>query len=242
MKYKIFENKNCLITGATGGIGKQIAMKMAENNCNLFLTSTSPQKLKGLKEELVSLYGRKINIFYEHGDLKKDDDVKKIIAQAREKFFSIDILVNCVGVFIVKSLFNSNLEDFKTSINLNFKSAFIFCKEFSIDMINNRWGRIINIGSSSAYTGYKNTSLYCASKHALLGFSRAIHDELKQYNIRTFCVSPGGVKTQMGKLIKDQNFNTFIDAKELAEYIVFIASFDKEMIPEEIRLNRMVIE
>ena len=84
--------------------------------------------------------------------------------------------------------------------------------------------------------------LYCASKHALLGFSRALHDELKKYNIRTYCVSPSGVKTEMGKLIKNQNFDTFIDPREIAEYVVFICSFDGEMISDEIRLNRMVIE
>jgi 3-oxoacyl-[acyl-carrier protein] reductase len=109
-------------------------------------------------------------------------------------------------------------------------------------MIKSRWGRIINIGSSSAYAGSQETSLYCASKHALLGFSRALHDELKKNNIRTYCVSPSGAKTEMGKLIKNQNFETFIDPKEIAEYVAFICSFDGEMISDEIRLNRMVIE
>lgn len=242
MRRKIFVNKNCLITGATGGIGKHVALKMAKNKCNLFLTSTNATKLRKLKEELECLYGKDINIFYEPGDLNKVQDVNNIIRIVREKICSIDILINCVGVFIVKSLSESSLEDFEISFNLNVRAAFMFCKEFSQDMIKSRWGRIINICSSSAYTGYKKTCLYCASKHALLGFSRALHDELKEYNIRTFCVSPSGVKTKMGESIKNQNFNTFIDPKEIAEYIVFISSFDNEMISEEIRLNRMVIE
>jgi NAD(P)-dependent dehydrogenase (short-subunit alcohol dehydrogenase family) len=109
-------------------------------------------------------------------------------------------------------------------------------------MVKNRWGRIINIGSSSAYGGYKNTSLYCASKHALLGFSRALHDELKEHNIRVFCVSPSGTKTAMGKSIKGQNYDTFIDPKDVAEYIAYISSFDNAMISEEIRLNRMILK
>ena len=242
MRYKIFENKNCSITGATGGIGRHIAMKMAENKCNLFLTSIHAAKLRRLKEELISLHGRDINIFYEVGDLNKTQDINKLISAARNKMRSVDILINCAGKFIVKPLSKSRLEDFETIFNLNIRAAFMLCKEFSQDMIKNRWGRIINIGSSSAYAGYKKTSLYCASKHALLGFSRALHDELKEYNIRTFCVSPSGAKTRMGKLIKNQNFDTFIDPEEIAEYIVFISSFDNEMISEEIRLNRMVIK
>lgn len=242
MKHKIFENKNCFITGATGGIGKHIAREMAESGCNLFLTATSVNKLKNLKKELKSACGKNIHISYEHGDLNKVQDIYKIIAKARKKLVSIDILVNCAGVFPVKSLSNSTLNDFESCFNLNIRSAFIFSKEFSADMMKNRWGRIINIGSSSAYAGYKEASLYCASKHALLGFSRSLHSELRQYNIRIFCVSPSGVKTEMGRSIQNQNFSTLIDPKEIAEYIVFVSSFDDEMISEEIRLNRMVIE
>jgi short-subunit dehydrogenase len=226
MKYKIFENKNCFITGATGGIGKNIAMELAGNGCNLFLTATNGEKLNKLKEDLESFHGNDINIFYESGDLNKVQDIDRIIAVAREKLTSIDVLVNCAGVFSLKSLPNSTLKDFESYFNINVRSSFIFSKEFTKDMIKNRWGRIINIGSSSAYAGYKETSLYCASKHALLGFSRALHDELKEYNIRTFCISPAGAKTNMGKLIKNQNFDTFIDPKEVAEYIAFVCSFD----------------
>jgi 3-oxoacyl-[acyl-carrier protein] reductase len=242
MKQEVLTNKNCFITGATGGLGRCIAMKMAEKKCNLFLTSTNISKLRNLKEEIESLYGEEIKIYYGNGDLNEIQDINKIIKMAREKIHTVDILVNCAGLFVVKSLFDSNLDDFNTTFNLNIKAPFIFCKEFSEDMIKSRWGRIINIGSSSAYVGSKETLLYCASKHALLGFSRALHDELKKSNIRTYCVSPAGVKTEMGKLIKHQNFDTFIDPREIAEYVAFICSFDGEMISDEIRLNRMVID
>lgn len=242
MKYRTFKGKSCFITGATGGIGRHIAMEMAKNECKLFLTSTDAFKLNKLKEELSSLYGKDINIFCAPGDLNNLQDINRLISIAREKSGPIDILVNCVGVFLVKSLAESSLEDFEVSFNLNIRAAFIFCKEFSRDMIESKWGRIINIGSSSAYSGHEKTSLYCASKHALLGFSRALHAELRKQNIRTFCVSPAGVRTEMGKLIEHQNVDTFINPKEVAEYIIFISSLDNEMISEEIRLNRMVVE
>ena len=242
MRHEIFKNKNCFITGATGGIGKHIALEMARNKCNLFLTSTNAIKLRKLKRELESLYGRDIKIFYESGDLSKIQDVNNIIKTVREKICSIDILINCAGVFIPKSLSESDLSDFEISFSINIRAAFILCKEFSRDMVKNRWGRIINIASSSAYTGRKKTCVYCASKHALLGLSRALHDELKKYNIRTFCISPSGVRTKMGKSIKSQNLETLINPKEVAEYIVFISSFDSEMISEEVKLSRMRIE
>lgn len=241
-KYEVLENRNCFITGATGGLGRCIAMKMAENKCNLFLTSTNASKLENLKNEIKSLYGDEIRIYYGHGDLNKISELNKIIALAREKTRTIDILVNCAGIFVVKSIFDLILDDYDITFNLNVRAPFLFCREFSEDMIKRRWGRIINIGSSSSYGGSKETSLYCASKHALLGFSRALHDELKKYGIRTFCVSPSGLKTEMGKLIPNQNYDSFINPKEIAEYVAFICSFDGEMISDEIRLNRMVIE
>lgn len=242
MKYKVFENKNCFITGATGGIGREIALKMAENRCNLFLTSTNSSQLQNLKKEIESLNSNKNNIFYQIADLTQLQTANQLVAEAREKLGSIDIVVNCAGIFKVKYLSDSSLDDFDTTINLNVRAPFIFCKEFSKDMIKSGWGRIVNFGSSSAYAGTGRTSLYCASKHAILGFSRALHEELKRYNIRTFCVSPAGVKTKMGKLIENQNFNTFLNPKEIAEYVAFICSFDSELISDEIRLNRMVIE
>ena len=241
-KYRILENKNCLITGATGGIGRFIALEMAKNKCNLFLTSTNIKKLKKLKDEIGLLYGRNINIYFEHGDLNKIKDVKRIIKMVWGKIKHVNILINCAGTFLVKSLSNTNLNDFEKTFNLNIRAPFILTKEFSKDMKRNGWGRIINIGSSSSYAGSKDTSLYCASKHALLGFSRALHEELNNNNVRIYCLSPAGTKTKIGKLIKNQDFNTFIEPKEIAEYIVFIISFDGKMISNEIRLNRMIVK
>lgn len=239
---RVFQNKTCLITGATGGIGRCVAMEMAKNKCNLFLTSTNIKKLKRLKEEIESLYGKGTAVYYEHGDLNKIQDIKRIIKKVREKIKNVDILINCAGIFVVKSLSSSNLNDFEKTFNINIRAPFILSKEFSKDMKRNGWGRIINIGSSSSYVGSKDTSLYCTSKHALLGFSRALHEELKNNNVRVYCLSPSGTKTKMGKLIKNQDFDTFLDPKEIAEYVSFIISFNGEMVSNEIRLNRMTVK
>ena len=234
--------KNCLLTGATGGLGKELAAKLVINGCNLFLTARNEKKLNKLTSLLQKQTENKIKIYYKSADLSKSDDVKDLIKYVKKKFNSIDILINCAGVFQVNFLKDTNLADFEKSFNVNMKAPFMLCKEFSQDMIKKRWGKIVNIGSSSSYNGYKKTSIYCATKHALLGFSRSLVDELKKYNVRTFCVSPGSIKTNMAKKLVEQDFYTFLDPKEVAEAILFVISHDNEMMIDELKLNRKKIE
>jgi len=236
---EILKNKNCLITGATGGIGKEIASHLAKNSCNLFLTGRKKEKLDKMKKDLEKKF--QIKVEYQNGDLTRMSDLMKIISKAK-LFGKIDILINSAGFFVEKSIEKTTIDEFEKCYAINVRAPFILSKELSKNMKNKKWGRIVNIASSSAYQGFSNGSAYCSSKHGLLGLSRAIFNELKEKNVRVFCVSPGSVKTKMGKQCKNQNFETFINPKEIAEYIVNIISFDKEMIVEESRLNRIKIE
>ena len=212
MNENILEKKNCLITGATGGLGKQIAIELAKKNCNLFLTSIE-ENLEELKQELEKL-NNEILIKYQHSDLRKDEDME-------------------------------HLDEFDSCMSLNARAPFVLCKEFSKDMIEKKWGRIVNIASSSAHNGFKNAAIYCSSKHALLGLSRTLFTELKDNNVRTFCVSPGSMKTRMAKedegLLAEHDYNTFMEPSEVAEFITKIISYNNEMVSQEISLSRLNI-
>jgi len=233
---QILQGKNCLITGSTGGLGKEIAREFAKNGCNLFLTGRNIEKLNSLKDELEK---NQIKIDFQQADLSDTDEIQKLFEKVKSTFSSIDILVNCAGVFPVKLLSDSTIDDFEKCFSVNVKAAFLLCKEFSQGMISKKWGRIVNIASSSAYAGFKNTSVYCSSKHALLGLSRSLHSELREHNVRIFCVSPGSIKTPMGKSVIGQSYETFLNPTEIAELIVHLISFDNEMVSHEIQLNRM---
>jgi len=235
------ENKNCLITGATGGLGSNLAKILLENNCNIFLTSKSKLKLQKLQNKLEKTNKNNCKIIYEYGDLTKISDVKKIIKSIRKKFKTIDIVINNAGLFLSKPISKSKIEEFQNIFDVNVRAPFLFSKEFSQDMKKKKWGRIVNVGSSSSYQGFSEGTIYCASKHALLGLSRSLFSELKEHNVRTFCISPGSIKTDMGKQDKKQNYKTFLDPKEVAEYIIYSLNFDKELVTEEIRLNRFII-
>ena len=243
MNENILEKKNCLITGATGGLGKQIAIELAKKNCNLFLTGRQNKKLEKLNEELKKVNKNNL-IKHKHCDLQEAQELNNLIQKIRDGFNSIDILVNCAGIFPVSSVSESTLEQYDSCMNLNVRIPFVLSKEFSKDMINNGWGRIVNIASSGAYNGLKNTAIYRSSKHALLGLSRSLYNELKEFNVRTFCISPGPIKTDIGKdIIKkenpNENYETFMKPNEIAEFITFAISFDNNLISPEIRLGRI---
>jgi short-subunit dehydrogenase len=243
MNENILEKKNCLITGATGGLGKQIAIELAKKNCNLFLTARQNKKLQKLNDELEKTNKNNL-IKYKQCNLQETEELDDLIQKIRDEFSSIDILVNCAGIFPVSPISQSTLEQYDSCMNLNVRVPFVLSKEFSEDMMKNRWGRIVNIASSGAYNGLKNTAIYRSSKHALLGLSRSLHNELKEFNVRTFCISPGPIKTDMGKdIVKkenpNENYDTFMNPNEIAEFIIFAISFDNNLISSEVRLGRI---
>ena len=228
------KGKNCLITGATGGIGKEIAELMIQEGCNLFLTSENECKLKNFSIQLKKKY--KKNIEWANCDFS---DIHNLYGFAFNEFFrKTDILINSVGIFYKKELEDTEPNILRNIFSINLMSPIKMCEMIIPFMRERKWGRIVNIGSSSSYNGYAKTTLYCATKHGILGFSRALHDEVKKDGIRVFCVSPAGVKTKMGKIASNNNYDTFLNPKEVAEYIVSSIKYDKEMIINEIRLNR----
>ena len=235
------KNKNILLTGATGGIGTEISIELARCGANLFLTSTDQEKLVNLQGRLTAI-NRSIKVRSHAARLENSSELGELIHHVRKAFSEVDVLVNCAGVFKVQSLLLGNEKHYDECFSVNVKAPFLLSKEFCKDMIKNRWGKIINIGSSSSYNGFSNTSIYCSSKHALLGLSRSLYQELKPYNIKVYCFSPGSVQTKMGKLVEGQDYSTFIESKELANFICYTISFDSNMISEEIRLNRFVVQ
>ena len=235
---KILNGKRALITGATGGIGKAISNTLAESGCDLFLTASNDVALHDL-ENTLSKYDVRVSV--RSSNLLNKEDVYNVVKSANVCYDHIDILINSAGIFPNVPIFEIDDELFSETINVNFRSAFIFTRELTKNMIDRQWGRIVNIGSSSAYCGFGGTSIYCASKHALLGFSRAIHDELKEHNVRTYFISPSSTKSKMGLATKGQDYSTFLDPYDVAKYVVFAISFDSNIMSEEIFLKRMKI-
>jgi|ERR1700693_133712 len=229
----VLNAKRALVTGATGGLGREIARALARRGARLFLSGRDETALEELIREL-SASGRT-------ADLMRVQDVEGLAEAARHALGGVDILVHSAGVFPVAPLAETSLETFDRCLAVNLRAAFLLARALAPEMAAQRWGRIVLVGSSSAYSGFRDTSVYCASKHGLLGFSRALHEELKGSNVRTFCVSPGSIKTPMARSTPDQDFETFLEPAEVAAFLVELISSDGEMIAQEVRLNRMVL-
>ena len=229
--------KNVLLTGATGGIGRELAKKFVTLGYNIFLTSTNEDNLVALKDQIRPANSR-VKIEYFPAFLDNEREIDSLISSVRKSFKKIDILVNCAGVFEVNTLSEVTRQSYRKSFDVNVMAPFLLSQEFSKDMIKSKKGKIVNIGSSSSYAGFAATSVYCSTKHALLGLSRSLYEELKPHNIKVYCFSPGSVQTEMGKNVPNQDYNTFIRSDELADFIVSSVVKDSNMISQEVRINR----
>jgi NAD(P)-dependent dehydrogenase (short-subunit alcohol dehydrogenase family) len=231
----VLRGKRCLVTGATGGLGLEITRSLSRRGARLFVTGRSDAAVQSLAR------GSGNDSAGAAADLRSPEAVAALISAARAAFGGIDVLVNNAGVFPVRTLAESTPDDYEACFAVNVRAPFLLARAFAPEMAAAGWGRILNLGSSSAYAGFKETSLYCASKHALLGLSRALHDELKSSGVRVLCASPGSIRTPMGKAVKHQDFATFLDPAEVAEVAIDLLAHDGPLVVDEIRLNRMTI-
>ena len=235
----MLQGKRALVTGATRGLGACIAEEYAKQGCDLVLVGRSADGLTKLRE---NLHTYDVEVQTRVCDLRVPEAVLALTDSLRD--IDVDILVNCAGVFPVKGISEVSLEEYDECMNINVRAPFLLIRELSRNMAKNNWGRIINIASSSAYGGSPLTSIYCASKHALLGLSRSLYKELKENNVRVICVSPGSIKTDMGKKVEalGQTYDTFMEPEEVAKYVVYNSSWDGNMVSEEVRLNRITVQ
>ena len=232
------EGKRCLITGAGGGLGEELARKFGSLGCRLILSGRTEERLRAVAERLGS-FAQLENCV--PADLQIESDLERLIDGVVGSMGGLDVLVNNAGVFPVGSFDTLSTTELDECLDVNLRSAILLCRAFAPAMAESGWGRIVNIASSSAYAGFANTAAYCASKHGLLGFSRALDDELRGRGVRVIAVSPGSIKTRMGQKVRGQTYETFMDPREVAEVIAHVVGLDGSLVINELRLGRMVM-
>lgn len=219
--------KSLLITGATSGLGKCLAMQLSDKY-NVYCLGRDKLALEKL--EKVGLKTLSI-------DFLEDDWIDKV----NEFCPNPDILINNAGIFPIKNFKSSEITDYDNCFKVNVRAPFILMKNYIPRMISKDYGKVINILSSSAYNGSPDTPIYCASKHALLGMTRSLFLEYRDTNVSVTSISPGSMQTPMGATDKRQDYNTFIDTKEVVNFIAHILELNQTMVIDEVRLNRKII-
>ena len=223
--------KTALVTGGGGGIGREIATRLKAAGANVAICGRNVEKLEAAARSI----GGALTL---RGDLLDDTYVQSCVDRTVETFGGLDILINNAGVALSKPFGETTIEDFDRVMATNVRAPFILIRS-ALPQLRKARGRVINIASVVAHKGYPLQSAYAASKHALLGLSKSLANELYEDGVRVHVISPGGVYTDMAKVARpDLSPDGLISAAEVADAVMFLLSLDKNAVIDEICLHR----
>lgn len=228
---KLLENKNTLITGATRGIGKGIALEFAKQGANIAFTyNSSVEAAQNLENELSS-YGIKAKGY--QSNAASYEAAQDLAKEVLKEFGTIDVLINNAGITKDNLLMRITEEDFDKVIEVNLKSVFNLTKAVIRPMMKQRAGSIINMTSIVGIKGNAGQTNYAASKAGIIGFTKSVALELGSRNIRCNAIAPGFIETEMTAKLNEDVVQGWRDAiplkrggnpKDIANACVFLAS------------------
>ncbi len=205
----LFENRVVLITGAGRGIGKVTAESFARAGASVVVNDIDERYAERTRDGIIREGGRAIAV---HADITVKSQVEEMIAEAQKAYGSIHILVNNAGIFSPMDFFDLDEETWDRTFSINLKGMFFCSQLISKMMIEKRYGRIINLASILAKIPFKRYVHYCASKAAVIQFTKALALVLSEYGITVNAVAPGPTYTDMlNEVIKgDPNMERII--------------------------------
>lgn len=189
--------KKALVTGATGGIGAEIARMLHTAGAEVALSGTRAEKLQGLADEL----GDRAHVVA--ANLSDRASVDQLAKDAADAMGGVDILVNNAGITKDNLAMRMKDDDWDSVMQVNLESSFRLIKALMRGMMKSRWGRVVNITSVVGVTGNPGQANYCASKAGMIGMSKALASELASRGITVNCVAPGFIGTPMTDVLSD---------------------------------------
>ena len=235
------ERKVALVTGATRGIGKAIALELADNGYDIVLNyRNANDELKQTQKEIEE---KNVNCFLVYGDISKFEDCENIAKQAMEEFGRIDVLVNNAGITRDGLIMRMKKEDFESVIDTNLTGTFNMTRNVVPFMIKQKNGRIINLSSVVGITGNAGQTNYSASKAGVIGFTKSLAKEVASRNILVNAIAPGFIETDMTKVLSDSVKEGILnqiplkrmgEAKEVAKLVKFLVSDDSKYITGQV--------
>lgn len=230
--------RTALITGAGGGIGKAIAMRLADMGVNVILFGGNNLE----KLDAVANSAREKGVIVEifPGDLTDAQFIIDGFNTVMQKFTAIDILINNAGVAYNADFDKTSVETFDKIMGVNARAPYILTQQALPILRKSDRASIINIASVVAHAGYPFQSAYAASKHALLGFTKSLAAEVYKEGIRVHAISPGGVYTDMVKISRpDLTGEGMISPEEIADIVEFLLKNRGNAVIDEIIVHRL---
>jgi 3-hydroxy acid dehydrogenase / malonic semialdehyde reductase len=238
------QNKIVFITGASSGIGRAAAFSFANEGADLILLARRIERLKELESELKKKF--KVDVLIIELDVRKKGDVKKAVASLKGKWRNIDILLNNAGLARgMSKIHEGDTEQWDEMIDTNVKGLLYVSREVIPLMAERMEGHVINLGSIAGHEVYPNGNVYCASKFAVNGISRAMRVDLYDKNIRVTTVDPGMVQTEFSEVRfsgdkerakKVYDGFTCLNAQDIADTILWCA-----MRPAHVNISEVII-
>ena len=232
---KDLENKNIIVTGASGGIGNSIIDKFHKCGANILASGTRIEKL----EELKSKYS---NIKILKFDISQSDKIEDFIENASKELGGLDCIVNNAGIAQDNLAIRMSIEDWKKVIDINLTSTFLMSKFAIKKMLKNKKGKIVNITSVVGHTGNLGQANYTASKAGIVAMSKSLAIEYAKKNININCISPGFIKTTMTEKIDDKFKEAIVskipsarlgEPQDIANAVLFLSSNQSDYINGE---------
>ena len=227
----LLEGKSALITGAARGIGKAIAIKLAENGANIAFTDIAyDDNARNVEKELIKL---SVKAKGYASNAAKFDDTQAVVNQIIKDFGQIDILINNAGITKDNLLLRMSEEEWDKVIAVNLKGTFICTKLVSKVMLKQRSGKIINLASIIGIMGNAGQANYAASKAGIIGLTKSVAKELASRNICVNAIAPGFIRTDMTarlpedvqkKMLSVIPLVRFGEAKDVADLALFLSS------------------
>ena len=223
-----------IITGASTGIGRSLAIKLS-NQYLVYLISRNTENLNETKE-LINAQNNECKVIV--SDISKTESINDIYSQIKHKE-KIELLVNNAGIGVFKNISDTTIDDWDNTINTNLKGSFLMTKLIIDNFKSKKLGKIVFISSVAGLQPYKNSTAYVSSKYGLRGFSSALREELREFNIKVITVFPGAVNTPIWN---DKNMNelrkNMMDSDDLSQIIVNAINASNNCVTEEITIRR----
>ena len=215
--------KTCIITGAGAGIGREVAIKLSKLK-EFAVIAMLGRNREALQETLHLMDNTGIEITIWNIDFQNPQEIPAIIESIYTKYHSIDCLLNIAGYTDPQPLLQTTLESMERTYKVNVFSPFLLMKE-SVRYMKNNGGRILNVASTAGMTPRPGWLSYSSSKASIISMSQTLTEELMEYGIKVYCVSPGRCATKLRKrLAPDEDPTTIMQPIEVAEVICNLIS------------------